>query len=374
MCDLVPEELWRERILPSLVICDVIALRATSSAKAALITAGLLLQRIDTYLGRHELSGTVDVNRNASAVAGDIDQPSGFVAVVRHSLLAFARRLTCRRANRLTHFGYLVRCLYVLEQGGSEWRVMGMAVRLAAICRLTPNGLPLTMSVAHLCSRAAFDSVPVMMAIYRLIGHQVTHRGQSLALRRAAKGEYRIGDYSCRVVPLAELPADHPHRSTYKESDPAIRRGRWLHPSFTAFLTTRPLMRWPDEAGVVFKEVLFADIDRDDPRYQRLVTAGDMSEQLGITADCRFDRGDLNTADPIDHRYVIVSGFRPTDTVAAFMWMDRGDIGLWTTESAAAGVSASLDEHFPVSMPMWRSVLKRFSLEEDVMNRGREPT
>ncbi|CEM27667.1 unnamed protein product [Vitrella brassicaformis CCMP3155] len=328
MCDLVPEELWREQILPSLVVCDVIALRATSSAKAALITGGLLLQRIDTYLARHELSGTVDVNRNASAVAGDIDQPSGFVAVVRHSLLACARRLTGRR---LTHFGYLVRCLYVLEQGGSEWRLMGMVVRLAAIYRLTPNGLPLALSVAQLHSKSAFDSVPLAMAIYRLIGHQLTLRGQRLALRRAANGEYRIGDRSFRVVPFGDLPADHPYRSTYNESDPVVRWGRDLFPSFTAFLTMRPLMWWwPYEAGVVrvvFKAVLWVHKDRSNPGFQRLLTAGDIPEQLGYTADNRFDRGNLSTADPIDRRYVIVSGFRPTDTVAAFMRVDRGGSG-----------------------------------------------
>ncbi|CEL98607.1 unnamed protein product [Vitrella brassicaformis CCMP3155] len=363
MCGSVPAELWRSVVLPCLPVCELVAARATDRSHAAVITAELLLQRIDALLSRHGLTGLIDIDRTTPS----LNQPGGLIGMI----LGLLRTCTAQLAGRrLTRFGYLVRCLYVLEQGGSEWRVMGMVVRLAAIYWLTPNGLPLTMWVAHLHSKSAFDSVPLAMAIYRLIGHQLTYRGQRLALRRAANGEYRIGDWSFRVVPLGELPADHPYRSTYKESDPVVRDDSWLLRSSTAFLTWMVLTWWPGHEGVDYKVVSWGFIGRDDPRYQRLLTAGDIPEELGITADNRTDDGDLSRADPIDCRYVIVSGFRPTDTVAAFVRVGCGGVGLLTTEPAAAGASASLDEIFPVSMPRWRSVLKRFDLQSDVIDRG----
>ncbi|CEL98596.1 unnamed protein product [Vitrella brassicaformis CCMP3155] len=316
----VPAELWRSVVLPCLPVCELVAARATGRSHAAVITAELLLQRIDALLSRHGLTGLIDVDRTTPSP----NQPGGLIDMILgclQRLRACARRLAGRR---LTRFGYLVRCLFVLEQGGSEWRLMDMAVRLAAIYRLTPNGLPLVLSVAQLHSKSAFDSLPLAIAIYRLIGHQLTHRGQSLALRRAANGEYRIGDWSFLVVPLGELPADHPYRSTYKKSDPVVRDYVWLLRSFTSFLTWMVLIWWSDQEGVGEKEVLWGSIGCDDPCYLRLLTAGDIPEHMGITADHRCDGGDLNQADPRSARRVVVSGFRPSDTVAAFVLLGWG--------------------------------------------------
>jgi len=264
-----------------------------------------------------------------------------------------------------------LRTTHVLERCSGHWKLIKPFIRLAFIYQLTPLNAtrPLLLSADSLPITSAFDELPLTMATYKTFGHVLKYRGTSLALRRADNGEYRIGNKVFRVVPLDELPADHPYRSTYTDSDPVIRYEAWLFPSFTAFLMWMLLKWWSDHEGVGEKEVLRAFTDHHDPRSQRLVTAGEIPEQLGITADYRRDGRDLNTADPIDCRHVIVSGFRPTDTIAVYLWVGLGKIGLWTTESAAAGASASLDERFPVSMPRWLSVLKRFDLESDVIDR-----
>ncbi|CEL92212.1 unnamed protein product [Vitrella brassicaformis CCMP3155] len=389
MSDLLPEELWREQILPFLVVCDVVALRATSRAKAALITAGLLLQRIDACLERNELNGTVDVDRVWSA--GDANQLGGLVGLILsyvRRLPACPRRLTGRRANGMTHVGYLLRCLYVLEQGGSKWRVMGMIVRLAAIYQLTPNGLPLTMSVAHLPTRWAFHQMPVMMSVYTTIQHQLSYRGSSLALQPAAINidgstflsllrwclmAGTVGPFG--VMPHGEMPASHRYLVEYKSEDPVIRCGPRLFPSFSAFLVRSLCCRWSDQEAAGDREVLTAHIGDRHPCYWKLLRADDVPQQLGMTVDHRYDNGDIHRAHPAEYRGVVVSGFRPGDAVAARLSVGFGRIQLHSTEPPVAGPAASLDEvldvRFPVSMPMWRSVLKRFDLEEDVINRGR---
>ncbi|CEM29317.1 unnamed protein product [Vitrella brassicaformis CCMP3155] len=257
---------------------------------------------------------------------------------------------------------------HVLERCSGHWKLIKPFIRLAFIYQLTPLNAtrPLLLSADSLPITSAFDELPLTMATYKTFGHVLKYRGTSLALRRADNGEYRIGNKVFRVVPLDELPADHPYRSTHEESDPVICYVDWLYPSFTAFATWMVVTRWSDQEGVGQKEVLRAYVGRDDTRFQRLLTAGDVPEQLGITADDRLEGGDLTVA----NRYVIVSGFRPTDAVAAFVLVAWGDIELWTTESAAAGASASLDERFPMSMPRWRSVLRRFELESDVIDVG----
>jgi len=257
---------------------------------------------------------------------------------------------------------------YMLERCSGHWKVMKRFIRLAFIHRLTPPNatLPLMLSADALPSASAFDELPLSMAVYKSIERTLNYRGTTLVLQRGNNCGYRIGDHSFRVMALDELPADHPYRSTHEESDPVICYVDWLYPSFTAFATWMVVTRWSDQEGVGQKEVLRAYVGRDDTRFQRLLTAGDVPEQLGITADDRLEGGDLTVA----NRYVIVSGFRPTDAVAAFVLVAWGDIELWTTESAAAGASASLDERFPMSMPRWRSVLRRFELESDVIDVG----
>uniref|UniRef100_A0A7S1JLX7 Uncharacterized protein n=1 Tax=Vitrella brassicaformis TaxID=1169539 RepID=A0A7S1JLX7_9ALVE len=99
-----------------------------------------------------------------------------------------------------------------------------------------------------------------------------------------------------------------------------------------------------------------------------------ITEQQGVAVDSRDDdAGNLNHANPDDHRFVIVSGFQPNETVAAYLQVtagDANDITLWTTERSVGDRPQSFDVRFPTSMPCWRAVLRNFSLENDVINRG----
>ncbi|CEL99933.1 unnamed protein product [Vitrella brassicaformis CCMP3155] len=262
--------------------------------------------------------------------------------------------------------------VHLLEEGsGGEWRAMGRFIRLAAIYRLTPNAtLPLRLSADALPSPTAFLQLPLAMAIYRLFGHRLTHQGTSLALQPADNDVHRIGDESFRVVPLSELPANHPYRSAYNTTDPAIRWGNWLLASFSSFLLGRLFMLWCHEAWVGNRRVLQAHIGRNDTRYRRLLTEAMSEQQQGaIAVDYRNDGGNLNYANPFHFRYVVVSGFRPNEDVAALLSV-IGDITLWTTERSAGDRSQPLAVRFPTSMPRWRAVLSHFELADGVINRG----
>ncbi|CEM04378.1 unnamed protein product [Vitrella brassicaformis CCMP3155] len=247
----LPDDLWRGRVVRCLQLPDVISLRTTSHAiGTSIVTAALLVERIDGSLARHSLTGLIDIDRTAPLP-----------------------------------FTYVLRAAYVLEQGSSEWPGMGGFIRLAAIYRLTPaNGLPLP---------------------------------------DAYSGAYRIGSMGLfRVVPLDELPDGHRYADGYKRTDPVIRcgRGLLLYRSFSAFLLERLLCRWrrqgrvgrrkvlrrqggllmthtipedlgrwSDGEGVGRRRVLWAPIDRHDPRYGRLLTEG-ITEDLDIAVDYRSDR------------------------------------------------------------------------------------
>jgi len=128
--------------------------------------------------------------------------------------------------------------VYFLEQGSSEWRIVSQFIRLAAIYQLTPApGLPLRLSADSLPTAIALRQRPLMMVMYRIIGPQLTYTGESMALRGADDGDFRIGIVGpFQVVSWRELPAGHRYRNGYKTSDPVIRCGEWLYRSFTAFL------------------------------------------------------------------------------------------------------------------------------------------
>jgi len=67
---------------------------------------------------------------------------------------------------------------------------------------------------------------------------------------------------------------------------------------------------------------------------------------------------------------VILSGYRPNETIAAGLRVGEGFMSLLTTEPPAADRSQPLAVRFPVSMPLWRRVLRPFKLESDVIERG----
>ncbi|CEM25227.1 unnamed protein product [Vitrella brassicaformis CCMP3155] len=107
-----------------------------------------------------------------------------------------------------------LKVVYALERGsGEEWRAMGRFLRLAFIYRLTPADAmrPLRLSADALPTATAFYQLPLIMALYKIIGQQLTHHTDSLALQPADNNEsHRIGYELFRVVPLGELPGGHP--------------------------------------------------------------------------------------------------------------------------------------------------------------------
>jgi len=133
-----------------------------------------------------------------------------------------------------------LKVVYVLERGsGEEWRAMGRFLRLAFIYRLTPADAtrPLRVSADALPTAAAFQQLPLAMALYKIIGHLLTHRGTSLALQHGNDGIYWIKNEWFRVLPLGDLPGGHGYAEGYKRTDPVIRRfDSFLYPSFSAFL------------------------------------------------------------------------------------------------------------------------------------------
>ncbi|CEL95844.1 unnamed protein product [Vitrella brassicaformis CCMP3155] len=268
-----------------------------------------------------------------------------------------------------------LKVVYLLERGsGEEWQAMGRFLRLAFIYRLTPNATrPLRLPAASLLTATAFHQLPLAMAIYNIIGQQLSYYGSSLALQQIDDGayeSYRTGNQSFRVVPLGELPGGHPYAEGYKRADPVIRQGGQLYPSFSAFPLHRLLLYWSHGEGVDDKEVLIRTIGRDNRRYGRLLRTDGITEDQGIVADYRYDRVNLNAADARHDRFVIVSGFRPNETIAAHLVMEDGSIDLYTTEPSAADRSHPLAQRYPVSVGAARRLLRRFGLERDVIDRG----
>jgi len=121
-------------------------------------------------------------------------------------------------------------------------------------------------------------------------------------------------------VPLGELPGGHRYAVGYNRTDPVIPRGNELCPSFSAFLLRLLLVLWSDGEGVGERRALWANIGRGDARYGRLLLTDSITEDQGITADWRNDWGNLG-GHARDHRRVIVSDFRPGETVAAQLWV-----------------------------------------------------
>ncbi|CEM01787.1 unnamed protein product [Vitrella brassicaformis CCMP3155] len=276
-----------------------------------------------------------------------------------------------------------LKVFHLLELGSEEWRAMGRFLRLANIHQLTPDtGLPLVLKAHSLPDPEAFHQLPLAMAIYRLFGHLLSREGITLrgarvgglrlALLQAENGAYRIGwrqrGVEFRVVPLGELPAGHPYGEGYKRTDPVIRhQGGFplggLYPSFTAFLL-RGLLGW---GNPMVSNAMSVDLGNDAGRYRSLLAA-DVSESDGIVTECRSD----DSMDAPPDYCLLISGFRPTETVAAsmcirFSYYDPIHAELCTTEWRRGRYSDPLHLRFPVSVPLWRSAVQRFGLEDDIV-------
>jgi len=102
---------------------------------------------------------------------------------------------------------------------------------MAFIYRLTPANAtrPLCLSADSLPTATAFHQLPLAMALYAIIGQQLTCGGTRLALQQANdSGAYRIGGVTFRVVSLGELPGGHRYAEGYKRTNPVIRQGDLL--------------------------------------------------------------------------------------------------------------------------------------------------
>ncbi|CEM34007.1 unnamed protein product [Vitrella brassicaformis CCMP3155] len=389
----VPVEVWRTRVVACLSIADVASLRNTCRALGtSLVTAEVLLGRIDAFLDHKLLCGVIDIDRRYGLVCG-------------FNLIPWARRM-CGRPSR---FSYFLRWCLFLEQGGTGWRTMGVFLRIAVISRLfcparprwfcqpttgaDEKVLPIVLSAQTVM--ASEKVLPLMMAFYSsLIGHRLRYKGDSLAMRQKQKAspfeacctptEYLIQREHFRVPwrddHSWDLNADSSADSHSNEHDPAIQDIREcpyfdypnsrcdvlnVFPSFSAFLLCKLLLRWSGHKAILHRLT-------DGSRLRPLLDA-DFTGEDGIAVDYRSKPPSLGYGTLRQHcRIVIVSGFRSHDTVAAHIETDSyGLVRLTTTEPPAADASSSsLDARFPVSMPLFRQVLRRVGVERDVMDGG----
>ncbi|CEM02572.1 unnamed protein product [Vitrella brassicaformis CCMP3155] len=175
---------------------------------------------------------------------------------------------------------------------------------------------------------------------------------------------YRIGTVRFTTVPLTGLPLTHPYRSTYDHSDPVVRSGGSLLPSFTEILKRTVLRRWYDVTaggmgaeGVEEKLVRSVDVGRDDSRYQSLMTARSIEgcKTVDIIDEDRFGLGDGGRL-----RLIILKGTAANDTIAVHLWVANGIINLWTTEAT------DIERH-PVAVAAARPLLGKYGLERTVL-------
>ncbi|CEM22743.1 unnamed protein product [Vitrella brassicaformis CCMP3155] len=364
--------------LPSDVFCDGVVgylpvdvaispARATNTHYGTqLINEAFMLKRVDCSLDSNHLSGLIDVYRPT--------------------------------------FQYFSKCAYVLEQGGHVWREMAEFIRVAAIYKLI-KALPLPLMLSpqwmadHLATKAAFDELPLALAIYNTFGHLLHHQGTTLELRRVegddgdqdsdsdgddedmegassdededrgqqgdggggvTRQRYRIGDVEFTTLPLTDLPPAYPYRSAYSAVDPPIRRRDFFFPSFTAFIERMVLMYWCRQEGVEQKRVTGARVGLDDTRYLSLLT-----EPIEGYKTVDYMGEPPGQGDDGRERLIIFKGTAATDTIEAWMRIGSGNIHLYTTEAPIKGNTDI--ERFPAAVAAARPLLATHELEQAVL-------
>ncbi|CEL95325.1 unnamed protein product [Vitrella brassicaformis CCMP3155] len=353
----LPLELWRDRVLLSflLSVCDLVNVRSTSrSDGASVITADVLLTRLDSLMARHGVIGLIDIDRTAPV-----------------------------------SFGYVLRAAYVLEQGAStgEWPKIAIFIRLAAIYHvIEQGGLPLMLPAQwlrdNLPTKASFHEVPLSMAVYKTIGHLMSFEDRNMQLAQQAAGAgqgaaaaaagpqqapvWVAHDLQFVVVSEQDLPANHPYHQAYRATDPVVRDGSCLHPTFTNLLTQCVFSLW--YSLVRQERLLDARVGEDNPKYRSLLT------QTANDDDCfviswREDRRDLNAANPREQCIILMSGYKEGDSFAAYLRLSNGFLWLYTTETAVGGGASGLDK-YPETMRHARRVLGRYGLLSDVLDGG----
>jgi len=348
----VPVDVWRELMMPCFAVRDLAAIRTTSrSFGMSIVSAREMLHRLDALLEGHKLTGIIDIERAATGAG----------------------------IGGLQFFQALLQCCYLLEQGATEWRMMRHFIRAAACYRLTPDsGLPLKVSAQLVTEELPTlpTDQPLMMAIYRLIGPLLTYpSGYTLALRDGDdEGTYRLGSYEFRVVPPTELPPGHRYAHRYKAADPVVRLGPFaegsrLLPSFSSLLFHCLCERWHIRPAPKERTVLYKLLGHADPRYRSLLTS-DIPDEDGIVADSLVDNGNLQ-ADAAEHRYVLISGYRPDETSGGILSVGGGSVSLLTNEVPIGLADWMTDARLPVAMPPLRRVLRPFNLEWDIIDSRR---
>jgi len=248
-------------------------------------------------------------------------------------------------------------------------------LRLAVIYQLmAPKAVPFVVSArwmaAHVRTKPAADDLYLMRVVYfSLIRHRMNSRREILptAKREGVSGGDRLQHADYR------LQRDDPYAVRYNRHDSAVGSRiddtRFcIYPSFSAALVSRLIGRWLVDLSYSGEHtmVLSGCVGDSDDRYLSLMSDG-LTGQDVFAVGYRFhDSGSVTYC-----RFVIVSGFRPDDTIVAYIKLYRGGLKLYTTEPCVGDASCPLDERLPTSMGLFRRVLGRFGLEKEVIDGGR---
>ncbi|CEL98592.1 unnamed protein product [Vitrella brassicaformis CCMP3155] len=311
-------------------------------------------------------------------------------------------------------------------QGGGVWQEMADFIRVAAIYKLTGDGLPLVLSpqwmADHLATKAAFDELPLALAIYNTFGHLLSYQGTTLELRRvdddtddSDQDSDSDGDDEDMEGAGSDQDEDMNEQGDEEGSDEegAEDRSVWSEPEgqhgageevegeaaggdrgqpgggggdvtrqryrigdmdFTT--TTRPL------AGFTFS----ADPSRHSSSgwsWRSGVVRKGVEKKRVLYADVGLDdtrylsllTEPIEGHKTIDHmdqqgqgsrrRYIILKGTEATDTIVAHLWLVDGSIYLYTTEAPIEGNTAI--ERFPVAVAAARPLLTKYGLERAVL-------
>ncbi|CEL92186.1 unnamed protein product [Vitrella brassicaformis CCMP3155] len=393
--DVTANDVWRGNINPMLSVCEAVcSARPTSKTHGTqLINEAFMLKRINGSLDSNHLTGVVDVRRSLF----DYYSKSAFVLERGGELW-----------QEMTDFIHLARNYKLIK---------ALPLRLSA-----------EWMADHLPTASAFDELPLALAVYKTFGHLLSYRGTSLALEQVeeemeeqedgedmedsdeeeqeddnamgdvdeqdegdndaavqqqqegaagdgaggqqggdggggvARRRYTIGNVPFTTVPFTDLPPNHRYRSTYKDSDPVVRSGHYVYPTFTAFLKWMLLVRWYGQEGVGEELVTDAYVGRGDTRYRSLLTAPTIEGYK--TIDC-IDEHPFAPGDDGRRRLIILKGTAAADTIAAYLWLADGRIGLRTTEAPTEGNKDM--ERYPIAVSAARRLLDKYGLERTVL-------
>ncbi|CEM15803.1 unnamed protein product [Vitrella brassicaformis CCMP3155] len=369
--DGLPPDVCRDVIYPCLPIDEAVcSARPISRAHGSqLVNEAFVQRRIDKHLSRHSLTGLIDVERTADTSNAAAPTPAPHTSSSSSSDPP-APAAAGGGGRHVSHFCYLSQCCYALEHGGAVWCEWPDFIRLADIYKLTPStGLPLIITFGHLLNYQGTS-----LALTK-VDEADDNEGKKDAERgdgedgEEGEGErdggvtrqrYRIGvgerQWEFETVPKSGLPPQHPYRRTYDPHNPPIRHDGHLFPSFTAFIRRMVLVQWYKQDGVDEKEVLDEPVGGGDERYQLLLT-----EPINGHTTIDFIYEGQGVGNDERERLIILKGKKEGETMAAYLYLNSGNIDLYTTEAAIEG-HTRLSDRFPIAMSLTRSLLTKHRL------------